>query len=62
MNGLEFINENLSKKMGIAIVGMITLVQAGAETWQIMALAITAVIIQGIIDFRKPKTKENQNV
>lgn len=62
MNGLDFINENLSKKMGIAIVGMITLVQAGAETWQIMALAIIAVIIQGIIDLRKPNIKEKQDV
>ncbi len=51
----ELMNENMSKKMGIAIVGIVALMQIKADTWQIMAVAITAIIMQGVLDYRKPK-------
>lgn len=60
MNGLEFINENVSKKMGIAIAGAIMLYKAGAPTWQIMTVICTAVVIQGALDYAK-KSKPTKN-
>jgi len=59
MNVSELINENMSKKMGIAIVGIIALMQVEAEPWQIMVVAIVAVIVQGVLDLKKPKQEES---
>jgi len=57
MNGLDLINENISKKLGISLAGIIALVQAGAPSWQIMALVIVYQLVQGFLD-RKEKPKE----
>ena len=54
MNGID-INQILSKKMGIAIVGIVALVHVGAEPKYIMFLAIVAVVVQGVLDLFKPK-------
>lgn len=57
MNFAELINQNVSKKMGIAIVGIIALVHVEAEPAHIMFLAIVAVVVQGLLDlFKKEKT------
>ena len=61
MNFAELINQNISKKMGIAIVGAILLHQASAPSWQIMTVIVTAVIVQGILDYvqeRRPPKKD----
>ena len=59
MNLAELINQNISKKMGIAIAGAILLHQANAPSWQIMTVIVTAVIVQGALDYvqgtRPPK-------
>ena len=68
MNGID-INQILSKKMGIAMTGIISLVYVGAGPEYIMYLAIVAVVVQGVLDLFKPKeslskkgeTNENTN-
>ena len=57
MNGLDLINENVSKKMGLSLAGMFALVKAGAPSWQIMAVIIVYTIVQGFLD-KKEKPKE----
>lgn len=59
MNGLDLINENISKKMGMSIAGIIALVQAGAPSWQIMAVIIVYTLVQGFLD-KKEKPKEEK--
>ena len=54
MNGID-INQILSKKMGIAVTGIVALVYVGAEPKYIMFLAIVAVVVQGVLDLFKPK-------
>ena len=54
MNGID-INQILSKKMGIAITGIIALVYVEAGPEYIMFLAIVAVVVQGVLDLFKPK-------
>ena len=56
MNGID-INQILSKKMGIAVTGILALVYVGAEPEYIMYLAIVAVVVQGVLDLFKPKEK-----
>ena len=55
MNGLEFLSEKIGRKQLIAIVGMIMLVQVGAESWQVMAVAFAGISSQLIIDWFRPK-------
>ncbi len=57
MNLAELINQNISKKMGIAIAGAILLHQANAPSWQIMTVIVTAIIIQGLLDYGKRPPK-----
>ncbi len=57
MNGLDLINKNVSKKMGLSLAGIIALVQAGAPSWQIMAIIIVYNLVQGFLD-KKEKPKE----
>ncbi len=65
MNGLDLINKNVSKKMGLSLAGIIALVQAGAPSWQIMAIIIVYNLVQGFLDKKeKPKgeiVKEKEN-
>ena len=61
MNGLELLNDNFSKKMGISLGGMIALVKMGAAPWMVMAVAIASIIMQGILDFNKEKQNEKSN-
>jgi len=49
----QLINENVSKKYGIAIVGALVLLKAGAPPWQIMTVILTAIIAQAILDHEK---------
>lgn len=58
MNFMEVVNDNMSKENIVAIACMACLVQATAEPWQIMAVGMTAIIMRGIINLRKPKNKE----
>lgn len=59
MNFADLINQNVSKKWGIAIVGMVALVHVEAEPSHIMFLAIVAVVVQGVLDlFKKKDTNE----
>jgi len=60
MNLAELINQNVSKKWGVAIVGIITLAHIQAPSWQIMVIAAIAVIMQGILDLKKPKVEGEQ--
>jgi len=55
MNLEELVSPIISKKMGVAIVGIIALVKVGAESWQIMAVTVTAIIVQGVLDRIIPK-------
>jgi len=62
MNGVELLNENFSKKMGLTLTGILGLLKAGAPSWQIMLVIISYQLIQGFLD-RKPKEiKEKNNV
>lgn len=61
MNLVELINQNVSKKMGLAIACMITLAQMSAPTWQIMAVGIAAIFAQGILDFKGRGKGQNGN-
>ncbi len=60
MNGLDLINKNVSKKMGLSLAGIIALVQAGAPSWQIMAIIIVYNLVQGFLD-KKEKPKEEKS-
>jgi len=51
MTGPELINQNISKKMAIAIAAILILNKANAPTWQVMTVALAAVVVQGILDF-----------
>ena len=53
MNLTEFLNQNFSKKMGIAIVGIVALVHVEADPSYILFLSIIAVVIQGLLDLFK---------
>ena len=57
MNGLDFLAEKIGRKQLIAIVGMIMLAQAGAESWQVMAVAFAGIGSQLVIDWFRPKTE-----
>ena len=61
MNFMELVNQNMSKENIATIFGLLALVQAEADSWQIMVLAMTAVVMRGIINLRKPKIEEKSN-
>lgn len=61
MNITELLNQNFSKKMGMAIAGIVTLAQAGAPSWQIMAVIIAAILAQAILDFTGHGKGQNGN-
>lgn len=53
MNLTEFLNQNFSKKMGIALAGIVALVSIDAPPEHILFLSIVAVIVQGLLDLFK---------
>ena len=55
MNLEQLINENISKKWGIAIIGVISLAKVGAPSWQIMVVILTAIGAQMFLDYEKKK-------
>jgi len=57
----QLINENVSKKYGIAIIGALTLWKAGAPSWQIMVVIITAIVSQAILDYKNVR-KETKKI
>jgi hypothetical protein len=52
MDFSDLINQNISKKWGLAIAGMGLLWQVGAPSWQIAGVAAIAIIVQGILDLK----------
>ncbi len=58
MNGLEFINQNISKKMGIAIITIVALMKVQAPPLYIAIVGTVAVVVQGFLDYgtRQEKT------
>jgi hypothetical protein len=58
MNLVELVNQNLSKKMGIAIVGIVALAKVNAPSWQVMVVVVAAIVVQGYLDRNKTQPKE----
>lgn len=52
MNGID-INQILSKKMGIGIITLFMLAKVNAPPACLMAVGIVAIIMQGILDYKK---------
>jgi len=64
MNFFEVVNANTSKKMGIAIASIasiITLYYIQAPSWQIMVVAVTAILTQGFLDLFKERGNKSQS-
>ncbi|KKK89334.1 hypothetical protein LCGC14_2734160 [marine sediment metagenome] len=61
MNGLDFINKNISKKQLIALATLIMLAQSEAPPIYLMAVGIVAILAQGVLDFRKDKDEMVEN-
>ena len=55
MNGLEFINQNISKKMGISIVTLVLLERASAPPWCLVLVGSVAIIAQCVLDYKGEK-------
>lgn len=55
MEFLQFINENTSKKMGVAMFTIGTLGYLGADPAYIVAIAIVEIVVQGYLDRKKDK-------
>ena len=53
MNLTEFLNQNFSKKMGMAIITVIVLAKVGAHPGYIAAVAIVELLVQGYLDRKK---------
>lgn len=53
----QLLNENLSKKLGMAIVAVVVLAQVGAHPAYITLVAIVELLVQGFLD-----RKEKNNV
>lgn len=49
----QLLNENLSKKLGMAIVAVIVLARVGAHPAYIAAVAIVELLVQGYLDRSK---------
>lgn len=55
MNGLDFINQNISKKMGIAVITIFALMKLQAPPLYIVIVGTVAIFVQGFLDYgRKP--------
>ena len=61
MNGLDFINKNISKKQLIALATLVMLTKCQAPPIYLIAVGIVAIIVQGALDFRKDETTKNNN-
>lgn len=55
MNGIEFLAEKIGRKQLICITAMIILAQAGADSWQITAVAFAGIGSQLVIDWFRPQ-------
>ena len=55
MNLWEVVDDNISKKWGLAMYSMYLLQQMNSPSWQIMAVACTAIIAQMWIDLKAKK-------
>lgn len=53
----QLLNENISKKLGMAIIAILVLAKVGAHPAYIAVVAIVELVIQGYLD-----RKENKNV
>lgn len=53
MDFSQLINENISKKFGIALACMGLLWKMGAPTWQVAGVGAVAIIMQGLLDITK---------
>jgi len=49
----QLLNENISKKLGVAITAMIVLAYVGADPSYIAAVAIVELLVQGYLDRKK---------
>ena len=49
----QLLNENLSKKLGMAIVAVVVLAQVGAHPAYIATVAIVELLVQGYLDKNK---------
>ncbi len=58
MNGLDFINKNISKKQLIALATLAMLAKCQAPPIYLMAVGIVAIIVQGALDFKKKDKDE----
>jgi hypothetical protein len=56
----EFLNENVSKKMGIGLAAMFTISKCDdiKKAIAIAVLAVVGIVAQAVIDIRKAKLKE----
>ena len=56
MNLIELANNNISKKWGLALAGLYAISQAEStiQAWQITIVVCTAVVVQGLLDWKKP--------
>jgi len=56
----NLLNENLSKKLGMAVIAVIVLAQVGAHPGYITAVTIVELLVQGYLDKpKKPKKERN---
>ena len=49
----QLLNENLSKKLGMAIVAVVVLAHVGAHPGYITIVAIVELLVQGYLDRKK---------
>jgi len=49
----NLLNENISKKLGMAIIAVIVLAHVGAHPGYIIAVAIVELLVQGFLDRNK---------
>jgi len=53
----ELLGKLMSRKMAVGLFGIVALWRAGAPTWQIMAVTLIAVLVQGSLDLAKYSIK-----
>ena len=49
----ELLGKLMSRKMAVGLFGIVALWKAGAPTWQIMAVTVIAMLVQGSLDLGK---------
>ena len=56
MNLTEFLNANISKKWGLSLAAMyfVSQTESVITAWQIALIAVTAIVAQGVIDWKAP--------